>query len=176
MIMDRIVAECFKNPVKLEIYMRIKLMKHMTAQQLLQVGMQVPPATLYRNLNRMLEDGILKVEEERKVRGVREKVYAIALEVGEEEIGEEPSEDKNAVLSQIAAAMSSAFRSFALADGAENENSVPKSIRYESVYATDEEMENAAAQIEQIIEGLKKNDASCGRKKQVVSFVMTPLS
>lgn len=93
--MDRIVSECFKNPVKLEIYMRIKLMKRATAQQLLKLGLQIPPATLYRNLNRMLEDGILKVVEENKVRGVRERVYAVAVEVGDEEINEEKAVQKS---------------------------------------------------------------------------------
>lgn len=175
--MDRIVAECFRNPVKLEIYMRIKLMGQATAQQLLQLGVQIPPATLYRNLNKLLSDGILQVAEEHKVRGINEKVYAIAIEVGDEQVQEQSNEeDENFLLNRVAAAMSEIFKNFASIKSWAHKNEKPGSLIYDSVYATEDEMQTALDEIEQIIGKLRKNEATCNRKKRSIGFMITPIS
>lgn len=175
--MDRIVAECFKNPVKLEIYMRVKLMGRATAQQLLQQGVQIPPATLYRNLSKLLSDGILRVAEEHKVRGINEKVYAIAVEVGDEEIQEQSDEaDEKFLLNRVAAAMSEIFKGFASVKSGTHKNKMPNSLIYGSVYATEDEMQAALGEIEQIIGKLRNNEATCNRKKRSIGFMVTPVS
>ncbi len=51
--------------------------REMTAQQLAETLGDVPPATLYRHLNRLTEAGILVLAAERHVRGTVEKVYTL---------------------------------------------------------------------------------------------------
>lgn len=56
----------------------------------------VPPATLYRHLNTLVEAGVLAVVDERKVRGAVEKRYALqpaGLEVTPEDLAKATPED-----------------------------------------------------------------------------------
>jgi DNA-binding transcriptional ArsR family regulator len=51
--------------------------RQITAQKLAAELSDVPQATLYRHINALAKGGVLKVVEERPVRGTSEKVYAL---------------------------------------------------------------------------------------------------
>lgn len=169
--MDKLLEECFKNPVKLELYLRIKFMKRATVKQLLQLNIHIPPATLYRNLNKMVEDGILAVVEENKIRGVWEKVYAVAMDAGEAVAQDRDSQSMS--LDKVAVTISEMFKSFASDTSQAEQNQ--KYLLYDSVYATEEEIRSAVMEIEEIISRLRKHEATVDRDRQAVGFVITPL-
>ncbi|OCA84532.1 transcriptional regulator [Bacillus sp. FJAT-27225] len=50
---------------------------HRTAYELLDFIKDVPQATLYRHLNKLLEAGFIEVVQENQIRGTVEKVYAL---------------------------------------------------------------------------------------------------
>ena len=60
---DRIM-ECITNPVKCKLLLEIYSQGQATARHLADAFGDIPQATLYRNLKKMLNDGILKVVEE----------------------------------------------------------------------------------------------------------------
>ena len=64
------------HPIRMRIIMGL-VGREMTAQQMAEALGDVPPATLYRHLNRLAEAGILTIVTERRVRGTLEKVYAL---------------------------------------------------------------------------------------------------
>ncbi|MFR8338281.1 MAG: hypothetical protein ACLVAW_17270 [Eisenbergiella massiliensis] len=75
------LMECITNPVKCKLLLEIYSQGQATAKHLSDKYTDIPPATLYRHLKRMLHDGILKVVEETQVRGTVERTYALAQNI-----------------------------------------------------------------------------------------------
>ncbi|MEK3978255.1 hypothetical protein MKY37_04090 [Psychrobacillus sp. FSL K6-2836] len=71
------IMDCMVNPVKSQIIFSIQEKGECTAKDLLSSQYDIPQATLYRTLNRLVDSGILKIVAENKVRAVTEKVYAL---------------------------------------------------------------------------------------------------
>jgi DNA-binding transcriptional ArsR family regulator len=73
-------ADLIFHPVRIRILVALARRDPMTAQQLAVVLGDVPPATLYRHLNKLAEGGVLRVAGERQVRGAVEKTYELTAE------------------------------------------------------------------------------------------------
>ena len=71
------IMDCIVNPVKSQIILSIQENGECTARDLLSSQYDIPQATLYRTLNRLVESGVLKIVAENKIRAVTEKVYAL---------------------------------------------------------------------------------------------------
>ncbi|MRX52853.1 helix-turn-helix domain-containing protein [Bacillus idriensis] len=65
------------HPVRIKIVQSLLNGKEMTVQQLGERTKDVPQATLYRHLNKLLEAKIIQVVKENQIRGTIEKVYAL---------------------------------------------------------------------------------------------------
>lgn len=70
-------AELLLHPVRLRIIQALAGDRRLTAQQLSEILQDVPPATLYRHINKLAGAGLIQVVEQHPVRGVIEKVYAM---------------------------------------------------------------------------------------------------
>lgn len=75
--MDSKLLSCILNPVRMRIIQALAKNKNMTVQQIAQELPDVPQATLYRHLSKLVEVKAIKVVKENKIRGVLEKVYAL---------------------------------------------------------------------------------------------------
>jgi len=65
------------HPIRMRIIQSFAMGGQRTTQQLLKELEDIPQATMYRHLNKLLKAGILHVAEENKVRGTLEKVYSL---------------------------------------------------------------------------------------------------
>jgi DNA-binding transcriptional ArsR family regulator len=65
------------HPIRMRIIMALAG-ERWTARQIAAALPDVAQATLYRHINALAEGGILRIVEERPVRGMVEKVYALA--------------------------------------------------------------------------------------------------
>ena len=72
------LMDCITNPVKCKLLLEIHSQGKSTAKHLANIYNDIPQATLYRHLKKMLSDGILQVVEETQVRGTVEKTYSLA--------------------------------------------------------------------------------------------------
>src|SRR3954449_8021597 len=72
-------TELLMHPVRMRILMAVAT-RNLTPLQLAEELVNVPQATLYRHLNKLVQAKILRVVEERPVRGTVEKVYGINYE------------------------------------------------------------------------------------------------
>lgn len=70
-------ADILLHPVRLRILQAMELGERRTAQQLGEILADVPQASVYRHLKKLVDAGFLQVVEERPVGGAIEKVYAI---------------------------------------------------------------------------------------------------
>ena len=75
------LMDCITNPVKCKLLLEIHSQGKATARHLSDIYNDIPQATLYRHLKKMLSDGILQVIEETQVRGTVEKTYALASNI-----------------------------------------------------------------------------------------------
>lgn len=68
------------HPVRLRILQAFRGRSAMTARELAERLADVPQATLYRHLGALTDGGVLRVVEERRVRGAVERVFALPEE------------------------------------------------------------------------------------------------
>jgi DNA-binding transcriptional ArsR family regulator len=71
------ILDLILHPVRLRILVALAGGKGMTPLQIADQLRDIPQASLYRHISRMLKLKVLKVVEERPVRGTMEKVYAL---------------------------------------------------------------------------------------------------
>ncbi len=75
--MNDIKENLLLHPIRLRIILAIAG-RQVTAQQLAKELLDIPQATLYRNINTLSEAGMLSVVQQRPVRNTFEKTYALA--------------------------------------------------------------------------------------------------
>src|SRR5689334_263466 len=71
-----IKGDLLLHPIRMRIIQGL-VAQELTPLQLAETLTDVPQATLYRHLNKLVEAGIVKVVSERPVRGTVEKVYTV---------------------------------------------------------------------------------------------------
>ncbi|MBS2967773.1 helix-turn-helix domain-containing protein [Metabacillus sp. KIGAM252] len=70
-------AKLLLHPVRMKIAQALINGRELSAQQLSERIDGVPPATLYRHINKLLEAEIIEVVQENPIRGTVEKIYAL---------------------------------------------------------------------------------------------------
>ena len=75
------INEIMLNPIRLRIVQELAKTQEMTTSELCRKLPDIPRATLYRHVNLLLENNILTVVSEKRVRGSLERT--LALNVGE---------------------------------------------------------------------------------------------
>ncbi|WP_442598902.1 helix-turn-helix domain-containing protein [Neobacillus sp. D3-1R] len=65
------------HPVRMKIVQSLLNSKKRNVQQLAERLKDVPPATLYRHINKLLEANIIEVVQENQIRGTVEKIYGL---------------------------------------------------------------------------------------------------
>jgi DNA-binding transcriptional ArsR family regulator len=89
-------ADLILHPVRMRIIQMLGAGKPYTSQQLAEALPDIPPATLYRHLAKLLQGGILEVVSQRQVRGTQEKTYALKAQaaiLGPEEFAKASRDD-----------------------------------------------------------------------------------
>lgn len=75
--MDNSLLSCILNPVRMRIIQTLIKNKEMTVQQIGKELTDIPQATLYRHLNKLVKARAIVVLKESKVRGALERTYGI---------------------------------------------------------------------------------------------------
>lgn len=75
--MDNKVLSGLLNPIRMRMMQIVLKNQAATTKMFADDLPNVPPASLYRHINRLVEDGILEVCGENKIRGTIEKVYKL---------------------------------------------------------------------------------------------------
>ncbi|MCI1694120.1 helix-turn-helix domain-containing protein [Aneurinibacillus aneurinilyticus] len=70
-------ADLLLHPVRMRIIQTMASHGSQTVQKIAERLPDIPQATLYRHLNKLLKGGILTIVEQRQIRGAIEKVYAL---------------------------------------------------------------------------------------------------
>ena len=71
------LSDIITNPVRMKIMQFLQIKGEATTKQICEEMPDVPQPTLYRHINYLLKEDVLKVKEERKVRGSLERLLAL---------------------------------------------------------------------------------------------------
>ncbi|MDZ5472407.1 hypothetical protein SM124_11675 [Bacillus sp. 31A1R] len=171
------IMDCIVNPVKSQIILSIQKEGECTAKDLLSSLNDIPQATLYRTLNRLVDSGILDIVAENKVRAVTEKVYALNksfLNVNQSIIEQNDGEAYFKLFTNFIMLLMKEFQNYAekpsinIAKDVSGFSAVP-------VYATGEEMLEIGNKFKEIIAPYQtRNTAIKEQNMRILATIITP--
>ena len=177
--MNKKLIEYITDGTKRRIIVDVQLLKTVTTKQLLERNPEIPQATLYRLLKKMVQDEILKVVAENRVRSVIEKVYAFAFESGDfnvelqKMLKENPGEAYYAIFSEFMMGLMSEMKEYRQrtdidlhADGV--------GIMSYPFYATIDEVGEIASKIHEVMKPYLENEATPERQLRSMARIMMP--
>lgn len=170
-------TDLIMHPVRLRIIEALVGPGHeqLTAGQIGAILSDVPPATLYRHIKRLTDGGLLQVIEERPVRGVTERVYAIAqgalTPTGDPD--EVTDEVQWRVFSAYIAGLTAAFRCYLQQPG---HNLLADGVGFSvaPMYLTDEELAAVGQRLGEALRGPLTNQPAPGRRRRLLYTAMIP--
>ena len=174
--MDAKLLEYVGNPLMCRLLFEIDSRGQATTKELASTYSDIPQTSLYRYLSRMLNDGILEVVEERRVRGMVEKVYAlkVSIEIDEKDLlCDDAAERYYKLFSQFSVGLLREFQEYTERGGIDIAND-GSGFWLTPLYLNDKELDELAADIQ----ALMNKRATClpadGRKLRNVAVIITP--
>ena len=170
------IMECITNPTKCRLLLEIYSQGQATAKHLSDTFGDIPQATLYRNLKKMLNDGILKVVDETQIRGRVEKTYARAFDLNEDLeaiLAENSGTLYMQVFTQYFLGFAEQFREYCNSPNINIKNDM-SGFSLSHIYLSDEELTELMKSISSIIHAAKKNGPKAGRKLRTLGLIVSP--
>ena len=169
-------ADLLLHPVRLRIVQAFLGDRALTTGQLRAELPDVPPASLYRQVARLVEAGVLAVVAERRVRGALERTYVLrtsAATVSLDDLEKMSTEDhRQAFLAFIAALIGDFDRYLArgeidlLRDGV--------SYRLMGLWLSDNELAELAREMFRVLQPRLANAPGPARQRRVLATVLLP--
>lgn len=169
-------AEVILHPVRMRIIQQLTSGLKLTAQQLQERLDDVPQATLYRHLKKLLESGVLVVAEEIPVRGTVEKVYALPTgnaHLKADDLTDAGPEEHLTYFIQFASHLISEYGRYIHRPGADVQKD-GVSYRLQTLYLTDEENVQLLRAIHDLIAEAEKHQPGEGRQSRLFSVIDFP--
>ena len=171
------IMESVTNPIKNRILMILKQQGECTAKVMLAELSDIPQATMYRMLNRMVESKVIVIVRENQIRAVTEKVYAINEEFYQ--VGEDVAKDNDGqaycrMFAGFTLGLMSEFQEYAkrpdiniLKDGS--------GFSAANIYATAAELNQLGQQIAELVRPyLQPDQAVKGQQSHLLATIITP--
>ena len=143
------LMNCFTSPIKFKLLLDVEASGQTTAKELAKKNNHIPQATLYRYLRKMVDDGILIVTEERRVRNVSEKIYAVGIDYKAEVdkvVENNSGEGYAALFQQFCNGLLGEFKAYAARENIDILND-GSGFRVAPFYATADELKELAKKI-----------------------------
>lgn len=170
------LMDCITNPVTCKLLLEIHSQGKATAKHLADIYHDIPQATLYRHLKKMLSDGILQVVEETPVRGTVEKTYALAFPISD---SMETMLEKNSgqlymqYFMQYILGFARQFQEYCQSPHINLKEDMT-GFSLSPLYLSDEELTSLMTSISQIINTVKNNKPKPERKLRTIGVIVSP--
>lgn len=169
-------AKLILHPVRMRIVQTLVNGRSLTVQEMAARLSDVPQATLYRNLNKLVEGNVIEVVAETPIRGTIEKTYALAKEgisISAEQFQESSKEEQMSVFMQFIGTLIDKFGGYIeketldlIKDGV--------SFRQIDLYMDDEEMKDFLLSISRAFQKAASLEPGEGRKKRTIATIIIP--
>ncbi len=172
-------ADLFLHPVRLRIITAIST-HQMTAREIAKTMPDIPPATLYRNLNALLKGGIIHVVKENQIRGTVERVYeltALPSLTDEDLQGMSKAECEQAFATYISTLMSDARNYLDFKPDEAEIHPIQDGVVISKIeiFLSRAENQSINEKIQKLIMEAGKNQPTSDRKRHVFSYVVIPI-
>ncbi|MEY9964189.1 hypothetical protein ABIA33_002231 [Streptacidiphilus sp. MAP12-16] len=169
-------ADLLLHPVRLRIVQAFLGDRALTTSGLKAELADVPPASLYRHVARLVDGGVLAVVAERRVRGAVERTYMLrvsAAGIGPDELATMSTDDhRQAFMSFVAGLLGDADRYLArgdidpVRDGA--------GYRLAGMWLDDAEYAELMQELVRVLQPRVANPPAPGRKRRILATVLLP--
>lgn len=174
--MSNPTADLLLHPVRMRIALALSD-KQLTAQQLATLLPDVAQATLYRQINKLVEGELLAVVEERPVRGTVERVYALVAANTQLSLEELATLSKDQHMQLFTAFVTSLLGSFnRYLESREQIDLVADGVGYRSVplYLSDEELAAVSQQLNEALLPVLQNRPGPDRQRRLLTTILMP--
>jgi DNA-binding transcriptional ArsR family regulator len=177
-VLEYKVFESMIHPIRMKIVQEILKKQTATTKDISEAITDVPPASLYRHINKLLSDNIIEVVSENKVRGTLEKVFRIKFNPFDEISKTVESQDKEQLLNLFYNFSMNLLSDFQKYVSQENINLLEDGFGFRSyaLYLTDEEFKDLIKGIGSAIVKYLNNEPAPERKLRKLSTVITPIN
>jgi hypothetical protein len=169
-------ADLLLHPVRLRVVQAFLGDRALTTTKLRSELPDVPAASLYRHVARLVEAGVLAVVSERRVRGAMERTYilrAAAASIGLDELATmTPDEHRQAFLAYVAGLIGDFDRYLARGDVDLLRDGV--SYRMAGMWLDDAELMELLRKLVTLIQPCLANAPRPGRKRRILGTVLLP--
>jgi len=174
--MNRNLMKYLTNPATNNLVRQVAVDGQTTAKALAENNKNIPQATLYRYLKKMVADGVLKVVEERRVRNVTEKIYGMAIDFEADVnkmIEENDGDTYLGLFQQFTIGLLEEYGAYCARDDIDILND-GSGFRVLSFDATVEELTELAANIWKLVEPYTNREATPDMKTRSLAVIFTP--
>jgi DNA-binding transcriptional ArsR family regulator len=168
-------SDILLHPVRLRIVLALSGTR-LTPAELSERLPDVPQASLYRHIARLAEASVLDVVDERKIRGVRERTYAVNAEaatIGAEDADAMTSEEHHRSFAAFAGALIDAYGRY-LSDPGARPSADGVSYRQIPLNLSGEELEQMAGELGAVLNHYVELEPSPNRRRRLMSIVTMP--
>lgn len=168
-------AELALHPVRIRI-LRAVAGARLTTHDLIELLPDIPQATLYRHLATLVKAGLVEVVEERKIRGAVERVYALPAEGATLDAAALATATPEEHARYFTAFVSSLLSEFSRYLSRERIDFAADGVGYHQLvlHLTDAELATFAADLNQVIGPLLRNEPGAGRVPRLLATIMLP--
>jgi hypothetical protein len=165
-------AELLLHPVRLRIVQTFLGDRALTTTQLRAELPDVPPASLYRHVARLVERSVLSVVAERRVRGALERTYIMRAAAADEVAKMSVDEHRQAFLAFVAGLIGDAERYLARPDIDPSRDGA--SYNLAGLWLDDVELMEFARDLYTIVQPRLANGPRAGRTRRILATVLLP--
>jgi DNA-binding transcriptional ArsR family regulator len=169
-------TELLGHPARLRIVHALRGGRGLTTAQLCDLLPDVSKAMVYRHVEALAAGGVLRVAQERRVRGAVERTYRLDAQ----QAGIDPDtarslskDDHRRAFSIAMAAMTAEFGAYLDRDSSDPSTD-PVGYRQHAVWLDDDELETLLGELRAAIAPRLSNQADAGRKRYLLSPVVFP--
>lgn len=164
------------HPARMRIMQSLLGSKELTAYEISQRVPDVPQASLYRHLNKLLEAEVLEVVKENKVRGTMEKVYALSNQLETltaNEVKEASRQDHFGFFFSFLTNLLGDYEQYLQQENIDLEKD-GVSYRQVSIFLSDEELKDLLTEMRTIVGKVMDNEPTTERKLRTISTIVIP--
>ena len=174
--MAQLIMDLLLHPVRMAIVQNLLGERKLTAQKLGEMNPDVPQATLYRHIHKLLESGVIEVVAENRVRGTVEKIYGLAEKVVgdlDEDFLKATKEDQKRYFFTYLMSLMNEYEAYI---GSEGIDMVQDGLTYRRgrYYMNDEEFEQFVRDLQIAYRKIIRNKPGEGRRSRTVGLIIVP--
>jgi DNA-binding transcriptional ArsR family regulator len=174
--MKESTVDVILHPVRMRIIQTL-INQKLTAQQIKEMLHDLPQASLYRNLKKLVEAEVIHVVEEIPVRGTVEKVYSIHNPnrslLSPEELNQLSREEHMGFFIKFLANLMGEYERY-LQQHTINLREDGVSYRQASLYLNDEEFKQFTGELIEVYAKVLKNEPMKGRRRRMLATIIIP--